>query len=85
MCRAALPMARHHPAVVDLGGVVLDPGIGGLIARASDMGKLCQLVGLTLPLSGRLRACGVEAESLRWPVPSRGWLAGPLRSRKQLL
>lgn len=57
-------MARHHPAVVDLGGVVLDPGIGGLIARASDMGKLCQLVGLTLKISGGRANMGV-ADFLR--------------------
>ena len=60
-----------------------EPVVGGyrhgrrLVAKAR--------VYLTLPLSGRLKACGVEAESLRWPVHSRGWLDGPLRSRKQLL
>jgi len=39
---------------------------------------------LTLPLSGRHGACGGVAESWWWPVHSRGLLAGPLRSRKQL-
>ncbi len=29
-------------------------------------------VVLALPLSGGLKACGVEAESLRWPLQSRG-------------
>jgi hypothetical protein len=30
----------------------------------------------TLRLSGRLRACSVEEDSLRRPVHSRGWLDG---------
>jgi hypothetical protein len=33
-------------------------------------------IRITLPLSGRLGACGVEEDSLRRPVHSKGWLDG---------